>query len=594
MEDELKKKTYALLQEKTKVNREIQFLDNMQETIQKQLQNSAKSALINQSEEISQILKEINQKSIDLNNMSQNNYQLDLEFLLKEDVIYSKPLFQNNIQWRLKVYPNGNGQSKGVYLSVFLEMTQGCKKSQKYEYRVEMLNQNQNSKYKQKLQKKQSVVREFASEFETGECWGYNRFYKLEMLQEEGFYNPKDDQIVLKFFVRAPSYYQKSKDQALYIQNLEDQQLELNEQVKSQNTQIDTLLSENKRIQNQLKLYKELAQEKHKDNLKYQNKKFDNNQNSDISQKNFSDNKNSKEKNDQEHEDYFNDDEDYEFQQNLKKQEEQIQNLMQQYKKGTSQQSNEQLQQQKDHQKFELENNQNPISQLSEIEVDDFFNQEKEQESESKNLIVINNGNQEDIIDDEDINNAEIQKLKKNLMNSFDKEENQNSCENEKQNHISNNKNLYQNQLVDSFEKIAKKPDFLNTRDSQMIDFQDENQQEDLQNSENSKEFSTEKKQLRQDCEKQLQKNEENNQNKEELCQEQKFIMKKTYNFNSNSNDQFQQQNDENSDIQNLHKKNENQSFLINSKLQKKSHLSEGEKNNAQDNQTLREIQNQN
>lgn len=35
--------------------------------------------------------------------------------------------------------------------------------------------------------KENSLVREFASVFNTEECWGYNRFYKLENLQKDGF-----------------------------------------------------------------------------------------------------------------------------------------------------------------------------------------------------------------------------------------------------------------------------------------------------------------------------------------------------------------------------------------------------------------------
>ena len=50
------------------------------------------------------------------------------------------------------------------------------------------------------------MVREFASEFEVGECWGYNRFYRIDLLQSEGYLNPENDSITLKFFVRSPSY----------------------------------------------------------------------------------------------------------------------------------------------------------------------------------------------------------------------------------------------------------------------------------------------------------------------------------------------------------------------------------------------------
>ena len=43
-------------------------------------------------------------------------------------------------------------------------------------------------------QKNPSVVilREFASEFENGECWGYNRFYKIDLLEKEGYLTETD------------------------------------------------------------------------------------------------------------------------------------------------------------------------------------------------------------------------------------------------------------------------------------------------------------------------------------------------------------------------------------------------------------------
>lgn len=39
-----------------------------------------------------------------------------------QEIVYSDTLLSNGLQWRLKIYPNGNGAAKGVYLSVFLEM----------------------------------------------------------------------------------------------------------------------------------------------------------------------------------------------------------------------------------------------------------------------------------------------------------------------------------------------------------------------------------------------------------------------------------------------------------------------------------------
>jgi tripartite motif-containing protein 37 len=73
--------------------------------------------------------------------------------------------------------------SKGAYLSVFLEMLNGLTQSSRYEYRVEMLNvKNPNN----------NIVREFNSEFEVGECWGYNKFFRIDLLVKEGYLSDND------------------------------------------------------------------------------------------------------------------------------------------------------------------------------------------------------------------------------------------------------------------------------------------------------------------------------------------------------------------------------------------------------------------
>ena len=74
---------------------------------------------------------------------------------------------------------------RGNYLSVFLELSAGLPETSKYEYRVEMVHQvgqafalhqqpTLQSHFKAKDSAK-NIVREFASDFEVGECWGYNR-----------------------------------------------------------------------------------------------------------------------------------------------------------------------------------------------------------------------------------------------------------------------------------------------------------------------------------------------------------------------------------------------------------------------------------
>ena len=44
-----------------------------------------------------------------------------------------------------------------------------------------------------------NIVREFASDFEIGECWGYNRFFRLDLLAAEGYLNTELDTLILRY-----------------------------------------------------------------------------------------------------------------------------------------------------------------------------------------------------------------------------------------------------------------------------------------------------------------------------------------------------------------------------------------------------------
>lgn len=63
----------------------------------------------------------------------------------------------------------------------------------RYEYRVEMIHQGSRDTSK-------NIVREFASDFEIGECWGYNRFFRLDLLATEGYLNTELDTLILRYF----------------------------------------------------------------------------------------------------------------------------------------------------------------------------------------------------------------------------------------------------------------------------------------------------------------------------------------------------------------------------------------------------------
>jgi hypothetical protein len=85
----------------------------------------------------------------------------------------------------------------------------------RYEYRVEMIYQgpagpgshsatpasgssNSRSTLTTSSDSSKNVVREFASDFEVGECWGYNRFFRLDLLASEGYLNADNDSVVLR------------------------------------------------------------------------------------------------------------------------------------------------------------------------------------------------------------------------------------------------------------------------------------------------------------------------------------------------------------------------------------------------------------
>jgi hypothetical protein len=44
----------------------------------------------------------------------------------------------------------------------------------------------------------QIIQREFVSDFEIGECWGYNRFFRLDLLADEGYLNCNKDTLDLR------------------------------------------------------------------------------------------------------------------------------------------------------------------------------------------------------------------------------------------------------------------------------------------------------------------------------------------------------------------------------------------------------------
>ncbi|XP_058794150.1 E3 ubiquitin-protein ligase TRIM37-like [Phymastichus coffea] len=230
LDAQLKSKLLTLMGQKNLLTLETEQLEALLQDIEQQLHSSSQSELITRSAELSHIIYQVRKKPMtsfvtppvpadfpseivpgyDSATFAMQHFS---QLQLKADPVYSAPLHINGLCWRLKVYPDGNGVVRGNYLSVFLELSAGLPETSKYEYRVEMIHQGSRDSNK-------NIVREFASDFEIGECWGYNRFFRLDLLATEGYLNTDLDTLILRFQVRPPTFYQRCRDQQWYINQL--------------------------------------------------------------------------------------------------------------------------------------------------------------------------------------------------------------------------------------------------------------------------------------------------------------------------------------------------------------------------------------
>lgn len=208
LDSSLKVKLLTLLGQRNTLTQEIEILEHLLQEIEHQLHTCTRSELITKSGELSKMINQVRMKPMasfisapvpaDFHSEIVPGYDSSTFTLTgfsqlqhKADPVYSAPLNISGLCWRLKVYPDGNGVVRGNYLSVFLELSAGLPETSKYEYRVEMIHQGSRDSSK-------NIVREFASDFEMGECWGYNRFFRLDLLASEGYLNVDTDTLVLK------------------------------------------------------------------------------------------------------------------------------------------------------------------------------------------------------------------------------------------------------------------------------------------------------------------------------------------------------------------------------------------------------------
>ncbi|XP_031352390.1 uncharacterized protein LOC116177524 isoform X2 [Photinus pyralis] len=255
LDSQLKTKLLTLMGQKDSLTQETEQLEHLLHEIEHQLNTCTRSELISKSGELSRMIHAIRKKPMtsfvtapvpaDFHSEIVPNYDSST-FVMhgfshiqhKADPVYSTPLHCNGLCWRLKVYPDGNGVVRGNYLSVFLELSAGFPETSKYEYRVEMIHQASRDASK-------NIVREFASDFEVGECWGYNRFFRLDLLVSEGYLNIALDTLILRFHVRAPTFYQRCRDQQWYINQLQTVQNQYISQINESKERLAAEISRN-------------------------------------------------------------------------------------------------------------------------------------------------------------------------------------------------------------------------------------------------------------------------------------------------------------------------------------------------------------
>jgi tripartite motif-containing protein 37 len=227
----------SLVNKKNALEEEIYLLESMYQEVERQLSRTPKPLLISKAEELAAALGEVHRRPVEQFSVSPveeadipsevvppytkgilniENY-IGLVQTRSTQVILSEPVTMNGLVWRLKVYPVGNGDAKGTFISVFLELVSGSIEPAKYDYKVELLKP---SVVADASSSPSPICRVFTSVFEEGECWGYNRFCKIETILQ-GFLDERGG-ITFEFSIRPPTYYQLCMEQQRYIRKLEE------------------------------------------------------------------------------------------------------------------------------------------------------------------------------------------------------------------------------------------------------------------------------------------------------------------------------------------------------------------------------------
>lgn len=106
--------------------------------------------------------------------------------LSKDSTIFSPYYKLNFLTWQFLIYPNGYGDLKGKYLSIFLGLKEGDKNAiYPYSYSIELINVKSGKNF---------VTNSYDYDFqEGGNFTGLSNFYLLQSLEKDGFISKNNE-----------------------------------------------------------------------------------------------------------------------------------------------------------------------------------------------------------------------------------------------------------------------------------------------------------------------------------------------------------------------------------------------------------------
>ena len=106
--------------------------------------------------------------------------------LSKDSTIFSPYYKLNFLTWQFLIYPNGYGDLKGKYLSIFLGLKEGDKNAiYPYSYSIELINVKRGKNF---------VTNSYDYDFqEGGNFTGLSNFYLLQSLEKDGFISKNNE-----------------------------------------------------------------------------------------------------------------------------------------------------------------------------------------------------------------------------------------------------------------------------------------------------------------------------------------------------------------------------------------------------------------